>query len=106
MMIHNIAYDKRILPDERVRLVVAACYLVLGYTSCRPAEIVDDEKKQPNNPRYNKLFESRNLLQLNATSDPGFKDDSRVSLLSVVMLCAMGTSPFSFAVILTLGSIV
>ncbi|KAF8514103.1 hypothetical protein BU17DRAFT_94798 [Hysterangium stoloniferum] len=41
MMIHNIAYDKLILPDERVRLVVAASYLILGYTGCRPAEIVD-----------------------------------------------------------------
>lgn len=75
MLIHNIAHDKHILPNERVRLVVAACYLVLGYTGCRPAEIVDGEKKQPLDPRWNELFDSHNLLQPNVASDPELDDD-------------------------------
>jgi hypothetical protein len=75
MLIHIIAYDKRVLPDERVRLVIAACYLALGYTGCRPAEIVDGEKKVPSDPRYKELFESRNLLQLDVDSDDEFEDD-------------------------------
>jgi hypothetical protein len=43
----NFAYDQRILPTERQRLDIAACYLILGYTGCRPAEIVDITKKKP-----------------------------------------------------------
>ncbi len=77
MLIHAISFDKRILPDERVRLCILACYLILAYTGCRPAEIVDGEKKVPTEPRWRELFESRNLLQMEAASasDPEFEDD-------------------------------
>lgn len=75
VMTHNIAYDEMTLPDERVRLVIAAYYLVLGYTGCRPAEIVDGEKKQPKHARWYDLFESRDLLQLDPAPDLGFEDD-------------------------------
>ena len=88
MMVHNIAYDETKLPDERVRLVIAACYLVLGYTGCRPAEIVDGEKKLPKDPRYKKLFQSRDLLQLDPGPDPEFEDDlPRQSPLRPNALC-------------------
>ncbi|KAI0033819.1 hypothetical protein K488DRAFT_46827, partial [Vararia minispora EC-137] len=75
MLIHAISYDKRILGDERLQLSILSCYLVLGYTGCRPAEIVDGEKKVPTDPRWKELFESRNLLQMEAASDPEFEDD-------------------------------
>lgn len=72
---HNIAYDTRIISDERLRLVVAAGYLVLGYTGCRPAEIVDGEKKKPTTPRWKELFEDRNLLQFDQVDTFSDMDD-------------------------------
>ncbi|KAG6829646.1 hypothetical protein H0H87_010611 [Tephrocybe sp. NHM501043] len=52
----NIAYDSHALPSERQRLDVAACYLLLAYTGCRPAELVDGEKKKPKDGTFEELF--------------------------------------------------
>ncbi|KAF8661375.1 hypothetical protein AX16_001468 [Volvariella volvacea WC 439] len=52
----NVAYDRRILPSERRRLDLAACYLILAYTGCRPAEIVDGEKAIPSDGCWDELF--------------------------------------------------
>jgi hypothetical protein len=60
----NIAYDHRIFPSERQRLDVAACYLVLAYTGCRPAEVVDSEKSIPTDGSYERLFGSDDSLPL------------------------------------------
>ena len=43
----NIAYDSRVFPSERQRLNLAGCYLVLAYTGCRPAEVVNGDKNMP-----------------------------------------------------------
>ncbi len=40
----DIAYDEDILPAERHRIQLLGCYLLLAFTGCRPAEIVDNEK--------------------------------------------------------------
>jgi hypothetical protein len=47
LLLFNVAYDLCIFPSERRRLDLAACYLILAYTGCRPAEIVDGEKAIP-----------------------------------------------------------
>ncbi|KAI2606772.1 hypothetical protein GGR54DRAFT_644004 [Hypoxylon sp. NC1633] len=56
LLLFNVAYDRRIFPSERQRLDVAACYPVLAYTGCRPAEVVDGEKSIPTSGSYQKLF--------------------------------------------------
>lgn len=75
MLIHVISFNKRTLPNERVRLCISACYLILGYTGCRPAEIVDGEKKVPTETRWKDLFDSRKLLQMEPISDAEFEGD-------------------------------
>lgn len=60
----------RIFPNERQRLDVAACYLILAYTGCRPAEIVDGEKPIPTKDLcWNELFGSQAALP-SATNPP------------------------------------
>jgi len=98
MLIHAISFDKRVLPDERVRLCILACYLILGYTGCRPAEIADGEKKVSTDPRWKELFESRNLLQMEEAALPcdlEFDDDlPRQSLRRPNALCYEDTTLF------------
>ncbi|KAG8852526.1 hypothetical protein FRB96_008621 [Tulasnella sp. 330] len=52
----NWGYDHRRLPSERQRLDIAACYLILASTGCRPAEIVDGEKSKPLDGSFDELF--------------------------------------------------
>jgi len=66
----NFAYDHRIFPNERQRLDVAACYLILAYTGCGPAEIVDGEKPIPTKDLcWDELFGSQAALP-SATNPP------------------------------------
>jgi len=62
----NFTCDHRIFPSERQRLDVAACYLILAYTGCRPAEVVDGEKNIPSDGYWDELFGSQATLPLKA----------------------------------------
>ncbi|KAI9512816.1 FluG domain-containing protein [Russula earlei] len=71
----NIAYDRRIFSSERQHLYYAACYLVLAYTGCRPAEIVDGEKPKPLDGSWDKLSGSETVtLPLEASPDDEVPD--------------------------------
>ncbi|KAI1305758.1 hypothetical protein F5Y03DRAFT_384421 [Xylaria venustula] len=52
----NIAYDTSICPGERHRANRSGCYLFLACTGCRPAEIVDNEKKKPKDGSWEELY--------------------------------------------------
>ncbi|KAI0531848.1 hypothetical protein GGR58DRAFT_518190 [Xylaria digitata] len=52
----NIAYDTSIVPGERHRANRSGCYLILACTGCRPAEIVDNEKKKPKDGSWEELY--------------------------------------------------
>ena len=52
----NIAYDEGIFPTERHRIQLLGCYLLLAFTGCRPAEIVDNEKKKPQDGSWQELY--------------------------------------------------
>ncbi|KAG7448835.1 uncharacterized protein BT62DRAFT_1074364 [Guyanagaster necrorhizus] len=60
----NIAYDYRVFPSERQRLNVAACYFILAYTGCQPAEVVDGDKNRPWDGSWEELFSSKAILPL------------------------------------------
>ncbi|KAL9107289.1 MAG: hypothetical protein Q9187_008450, partial [Circinaria calcarea] len=57
LLTHHCARDTSIFPTEDQRLTLAAIMLLLIYTGCRPAELVDAAKRK-------------------ATSDPAYKDDN------------------------------
>ncbi|KAK2596802.1 hypothetical protein QQS21_006131 [Conoideocrella luteorostrata] len=52
----NIAYDSGILPHEDCRVRLSAMYDILAFTGCRPAEIVDNERKRPEDGTWDELF--------------------------------------------------
>ncbi len=83
----NYAYDRCIFPGKRQRLDLAGCYLILAYTGCRPAEIVDGEKPLPtNNVCWDELFGSHATLQLRAPPEdasPGAQSKEIVRLLEL-----------------------
>jgi len=60
----NIAYGFRVFPSERQRLNLAACYLVLAYTWCQPAEVVDGDKSMRLDGSSEELFGSQAILPL------------------------------------------
>jgi hypothetical protein len=60
----NVAYDFRVFPSERQRLNLAGCYLVLAYTGCRPAEVVDGDKNIPLDGSWEEIFGSQAILPL------------------------------------------
>lgn len=83
LLTFNFACDHRIFPSERQRLDVAGCYLILAYTGCRPAEVVDGEKNIPLDGCWDELFGDQTTPPLEAV--PGdtagehhFKEVSRL----------------------------
>ena len=64
LLIFNLAYDHHIFPSEHQQLDVTGCYLILAYTSCRPAEVVDSEKNIPMDRCWNELFGDQAMLSL------------------------------------------
>lgn len=56
LLTFNIAYDTSIVPGERHRANLSGCYLFLACTGCRPAEIVDNEKKKPKDGSWEELY--------------------------------------------------
>lgn len=52
----NIAYDTGVFPLELHRINLAACYQLLSYTGARPAELVDNERKNPKDGSVALLF--------------------------------------------------
>ncbi|KAH9967053.1 hypothetical protein BGW80DRAFT_723791 [Lactifluus volemus] len=65
-------------PNHRIfpkRLDVAGCYLILAYTGCRPAEVVDGENKLPSNGCWNELFSSQATLPLTAPPEDAPPDE-------------------------------
>ncbi|OIW30054.1 hypothetical protein CONLIGDRAFT_356067 [Coniochaeta ligniaria NRRL 30616] len=56
LLTYNIAYDMSIVPGERHRANLSGCYLFLACTGCRPAEIVDNEKKIPKDRSWEELY--------------------------------------------------
>jgi len=65
----NLAYDHRIFPSERQRLDVTTCYLILAYTGCRPAEVVDGEKSKPLDGSWEELVGYEDSMLLEDLSD-------------------------------------
>ncbi|KAM4059771.1 FluG domain-containing protein [Hirsutella rhossiliensis] len=53
----NIAYDEGVFPSERHRIYLSGCYLLLAFTGARPGEIVDNEKRRPNDGTYEDLYQ-------------------------------------------------
>ncbi|KAB5514906.1 hypothetical protein GE09DRAFT_588621 [Coniochaeta sp. 2T2.1] len=51
-----VAYDTSIVPGEWHRANLSGCYLFLACTGCRPAEIVDNEKKKPKDGSWEELY--------------------------------------------------
>ncbi|KAH8119865.1 hypothetical protein DFH11DRAFT_1721770 [Phellopilus nigrolimitatus] len=68
LLTFNFAYDHRVFPSERQRLDVAGCYLILAYTGCRPAEVVDGEKSIPMDGCWDELFGDQTTPSSKATS--------------------------------------
>jgi hypothetical protein len=107
LLLFNISYDRRIFSSELHRLYNAACYLVLAYTGCLPAEIVDGEKVVPSDGSWDKLFGSdaavlpfRGLLR-RRTAGRALQEDREAALVrnrvpwtskSVVLRGHQGTS--------------
>jgi hypothetical protein len=60
----NTTYDFRVFPSERQRLSLTVCYLVLAYTGCRPAEVVDGDKSMPLDGFFEELIGSQAILPL------------------------------------------
>jgi hypothetical protein len=61
----NYAYNQHIFPSKCQRLDLTVCYLILAYTRCWPAKIVDGEKPLPtNNVCWDQLFASQATLPL------------------------------------------
>jgi hypothetical protein len=52
----NIAYDTGNFPRERHRIQLSGCYLTLAYTGARPAEVVDNERKNCKDGCLEELF--------------------------------------------------
>ena len=69
MLVFNMAYDTGIFPSERYRVQLSGCYLLLAYTGCRPAEIVDGEKKKPKDDSLEQIFGAKSLLGAVVTLD-------------------------------------
>lgn len=61
LLTFNIAYDTGIFAQERHRIHLSGCYLTLAYTGCRPAEIVDNERKKPKDGSWEALFDPKSL---------------------------------------------
>nr|ODN82566.1 hypothetical protein L203_05375 [Cryptococcus depauperatus CBS 7841] len=57
----NIAYDRGIFAQERHRIQLAGIYGLLASTGCRPAELVDNEKKAPDDGTMEALFSNNTL---------------------------------------------
>lgn len=83
LLIFNIAYYNGIFSTERHRVDLWGCYLLLFYTGARPAELVESEKKEPDNTK--KLFQRKvvTLPDDNADDEPPAPDvlSKRVSEL-------------------------
>ena len=71
----NIAYDHYIFSSERQRLDFATSLLVLAYTGCRPAEVVDGEKAKPSDGSWEELFGDENSALLEDPSDDAPADE-------------------------------
>lgn len=62
----NMAYDTTIFPSERHRIQLATCYKIMSYTGARPAELVNNERRKPNDGSTRKLFGSKVVTLSNA----------------------------------------
>ncbi|KAK0367771.1 FluG domain-containing protein [Colletotrichum limetticola] len=62
----NIAYDMGIFQLERQRVQLAGCYQILCYTGARPGELVQNERKKPQDGSVDELFKTRGLESTNA----------------------------------------
>ncbi|KAH8981401.1 hypothetical protein EDB92DRAFT_1970196 [Lactarius akahatsu] len=95
----NYAYDRRIFPGERQRLDLAGCYLILAYTGCRPAEIVDGEKPLPTNDVcWDELFGSHATLPLRAPPEDASPDAQSKEILMVVRLPDTGEDVLTMSI--------
>ncbi|KAB5511398.1 hypothetical protein GE09DRAFT_690652 [Coniochaeta sp. 2T2.1] len=52
----DAGHGTSIAPGERHRANLSGCYLFLACTGCRPAEIVDHEKKKPKDGSWEELY--------------------------------------------------
>jgi len=57
----NIAYDFGIFSQERHRVQLNGIYNILAFTGCRPAEVVDNERKRPQDGTWEELFDNNSL---------------------------------------------
>lgn len=67
LLIFNIAYDTGIFSSERHRIDLWACYLLLFYTGARAAELVEKERKKPD--------DMKELFRRKAVTFPDDDDD-------------------------------
>ncbi|KAH7354509.1 FluG domain-containing protein [Plectosphaerella cucumerina] len=74
ILVFNMAYDTTIFPSERHRIQLAACYKIMSYTGARPAELVDNERRKPDDGSTQKLFGSK-VVTLSDTGCPGDEDE-------------------------------
>lgn len=70
LLVFNIAYDTSIASTERHRINRWGCYLFLYYTGARAAELVESEKKEPDNAK--KLFHQKAVT----LPDDGAEDEA------------------------------
>ena len=52
----NLGYDTGIFPQEDYRVRLSGIYDILAFTGCRPAELVDNERKRPQDGTWEELF--------------------------------------------------
>jgi hypothetical protein len=74
ILVFNMAYDTTIFPSERHRIQLAACYKIMSYTGARPAELVDNERRKPDDGSTQKLFGSK-VVTMSDTGCPGDEDE-------------------------------
>jgi len=72
----NFGYNTGIFPQEDYRMQLSGIYDILALTGCRPAELVDNERKRPQYGTWEELFAESRF----GTSSPVSEDGSDESL--------------------------
>lgn len=69
LLTFNIAYDQSIRPLELQRINDAGCYMTICYTGVRPAELVNNERKPPNDGSLEQLFGTNVVTSADANAE-------------------------------------
>ena len=71
----NIAYDTGTFSLELERINLSGCYLIAAYTGARPAEIVDNERKEPKDGSLHEIFGQKAVADGGDGKDEGEAND-------------------------------